>query len=447
MFPEELATGTVLRGTYEVVGRVGRGGMGVVYEVTHARLAGRYALKLFARDDADSGEARKRFRREADIVSSLRHPHIVQVVDFDEMPDGRPYLVMEMLDGENLSDRLRRKGPLPLAMVILVVKQVASALSAAHARGIVHRDLKPENIFLVRLEGQDEDLVKVVDFGISKIKESGLRLTGERVLLGTPYYMAPEQTRGAAHVDEKADQFALGSIVYELLTGELAFGGREFVAVIYQLLHHEPTRLADGQGLVSPAADQVLRRALAKNPADRFPSIADFARAFEDAARGLPTQGHTVTAVVPASSVDDDASVRSVSPTTRLSDWWDLDRSGSRRWYQQRRLALALAVGAAALTAIWALSRPAIAPDGSPGIDQAALPPPPPPRPSAALEPASSPRLDPPAVVAPPRPETSAPAPAPGTLPLAPVVNDPPVPRPRVRPATRPPEERLYNDL
>src|SRR5687767_12566474 len=101
MFPEELATGTVLRGTYEVVGRVGRGGMGVVYEVTHARLAGRYALKLFARDDADAGEARKRFRREADIVSSLRHPHIVQVVDFDEMPDGRPYLVMEMLDGEN----------------------------------------------------------------------------------------------------------------------------------------------------------------------------------------------------------------------------------------------------------------------------------------------------------------------------------------------------------
>jgi serine/threonine-protein kinase len=436
MFPEELETGTVLRGTYEVVSRVGRGGMGVVYEVTHARLAGRYALKLFARNDADDGEARKRFRREADIVSSLRHPHIVQVVDFDQMPDGRPYLVMEMLDGESLSERLLRKGPLPLPMVVLVVKQVASALSAAHARGIVHRDLKPENIFLVRVAGQEEDLVKVVDFGISKIKESGQRLTGERVLLGTPYYMAPEQTRGAAHVDEKADQFALGAIVYELLTGELAFGGREFVAVIYQLLHHEPTRLADAQGLVSPAVDQVLRRALAKDPADRFASIADFARAFEGAVRGQPVP--SAPAVTVAVAADDDTE-RSIAPISRLPDWWDLDRRTSGRWYRPRRLAVVLALGAVALTALWVLSNPATTTmtTSSPSVEPAV-----PPRAAVGPGPGVAPDPAPPA-----QPDPSAARPP---APMAPVPagNSLPEPRPRVRPAVHPaPEERLYDEL
>src|SRR5258708_17749620 len=223
---DQRAAGTVL-GAYRVLGPVGKGAMGEVYEVGHARLAGRYALKLLGQQASGEEEALQRFQREARIASSLRHPHIVQVIDFDRMPDGRPYLVMELLEGEDLHTHLRRAGPLPLSRVAVIIKQIASALGAAHGRGVVHRDLKPENVLLVKIDGQDGDYVKIVDFGVSKVKSASLRLTKGGAMMGTPHYMAPEQAQGADDVDEKADQFALGAIAYELLSGEVAFAGHD----------------------------------------------------------------------------------------------------------------------------------------------------------------------------------------------------------------------------
>jgi eukaryotic-like serine/threonine-protein kinase len=447
MLPDHLETGTVLRDTYRVQGRIGRGGMGVVYEVTHARLAGRYALKLLAREATEDTEALRRFQREAEIASSLRHPNIVQVVDFDQTADGRPYLVMELLEGESLAARLKRQGRLSLGAVVEVVKQIAAGLSAAHARGIVHRDLKPENVFLVRLPGQEQELVKVVDFGISKVKSGSLRLTGERVMLGTPYYMAPEQTTPSAdvEVDERADQFALASVVYELISGELAFDGRELVAVVYQVMHHHPPRLVDPAGLAGPAVDQVLLRALAKDPGARFPSISEFARALEAAARD--TAPPPVVDMRVADTIEEP--VRELQ-SSRLTDWWSLG-AHTTRWTVKRKLGLTLvacAVGAAVVGMVVAGR------SHDPGVpDRTNIAPPAAPAPAA-----TAPQPSPPPPPPPPSPAPAAVPTAPAPV-AAPADGDRlPPPQRRVRRAEAPasrarpsqkaaPEERLYNDL
>jgi serine/threonine-protein kinase len=192
--------------------------MGVVYEATHARLAGRYAIKVLLRELSANPDLRARFDREAKITSLVQHPNVVQVIDHNSTADGTSYLVMEYLSGESLAARLSRVGRLPAAEVVDIVDQLAAGLAAAHARGIVHRDLKPDNIFLVPVEGRATDLVKILDFGISKV--SWGRDAIDREICGTPQYMAPEQVEGrAGDVDVTTDQWALAVIAYELLTG------------------------------------------------------------------------------------------------------------------------------------------------------------------------------------------------------------------------------------
>ncbi len=282
-----LALGTRLRETYTLVRLVGRGGMGEVYEATHARLPGRYAVKVLHPHCVADPKALVRFRREADITSELRHPNIVSIIDFDYTAGGAPYLVMEFLDGDELAHVILEEAPLPIERVLSTVDQVASALAAVHRRGIVHRDLKPQNIFLVRDPNAENDagvpleLVKLVDFGISKVRAASMVLTGERVLLGTPQYMAPEQARGTGDVDARADQFALASIVYEMLTGRLAFPGDRVEIVVYRITHEHPRPLGAPWG---PAIARVLDRAMQKDPDERFPSVADFATALRAAA-------------------------------------------------------------------------------------------------------------------------------------------------------------------
>src|SRR5262249_32320469 len=183
MANEGLAPGAVLQDTYRIVRQIGRGGMGAVYEATHARLAGRYAVKVLKPETALTPEAFHRFRREALVTSGLRHPGIVQVIDFNQAPDGSPYLVMEYLEGVELSQVIAREAPRPLPRVAEMVQQIASALGAAHKQGIVHRDLKPQNVFVLPLD-DGRDLVKVVDFGISKVQALSLKLTNESALLG-----------------------------------------------------------------------------------------------------------------------------------------------------------------------------------------------------------------------------------------------------------------------
>src|SRR5215831_12538115 len=167
--------GTVLGDAYRLTRLVGQGGMGAVYEGVQTRLNKRIAVKVMARELAPNAEALARFRREAEVTSQLGHPHIVQVFDFGMAPSGEPYLVMEYLEGEDLEKRIQR-GRLPLPAAAHIIRQVASALAATHAKGIIHRDLKPANIFILNVEGET-DFVKVVDFGISKVKSATTRLT------------------------------------------------------------------------------------------------------------------------------------------------------------------------------------------------------------------------------------------------------------------------------
>jgi serine/threonine protein kinase len=274
-----LAPGAMLGKTYRVVRWIGGGGMGDVYEVAHERLAGRYAAKVLSGDFASHPDAFSRFKREAMITSGLRHPGIVQVIDFDRADEGYSYLVMELLEGQELATIIQRSAPVELARAVGLVEQIGSALEAAHRQGIVHRDLKPQNVFVLPLD-RGRELVKILDFGISKAQVTSQKLTKTAAVIGTPQYMAPEQARGGgAEVDARADQFALAAITYELLSGRPAFSGDSVVALIYQVVHVDPPPLGAVAPHLPPAIDTVIRRGLAKQPEARYRDISGFTAA------------------------------------------------------------------------------------------------------------------------------------------------------------------------
>ena len=289
--PITIGPGTVVAGTYEVTEVLGRGGMGAVWAARHLRLPGkRVAIKVLLGTSVGE-QALARFRREAEIASRIGHPNIVEVLDFNTLGDGTPYQVLEFLDGESLGQRLRR-GPIPQAETMDLVLQVGSALRAAHRAGVVHRDLKPDNIFLCPTDsgGVVHNRIKILDFGISKIRGSQTLQTQESILIGTPQYMSPEQASGKNQtVDQRTDVFALGAIVYEMLAGRPAFSGDSVVAVIMDVVQGIPTPLASLVPSLPPAVDRAIARALAKRPEDRFAEIGDFVTALTG--RTLQTLG------------------------------------------------------------------------------------------------------------------------------------------------------------
>ena len=285
---ETTLVGVVLEGAYRITRLLGEGGMGAVYEAVQLRLNKRVAVKLMARDLAANREALARFHREAEITSHLGHPHLVTVFDFGQAESGEPYLVMEYLEGEDLDHRLRRVGRLPIETVVHVVRQVASALNAAHDQGVVHRDLKPGNVFLVQVPGEP-DFVKVLDFGISKMKAARTQLTSASTVMGTPNYMSPEQATGMLDdIDHHADQWALACIAWEMLLGRGPFVADDPAALLYQIINLDPHPLAPRVPGLPSAVETALRRALRKKPAERFSSMREFSRELEAAAFGRP---------------------------------------------------------------------------------------------------------------------------------------------------------------
>jgi serine/threonine-protein kinase len=281
--------GTTLDGAYRITRLIAEGGMSAVYEAVQLRLNQRLAVKVMARELSSNREALTRFHREAEITSRLRHPHLVTVVDFGTAPGGRPYMVMEYLEGSDLDRRIRQTGQLPLATAVHIAKQVASALAAAHDQGVVHRDLKPANVFLVELPGEP-DFAKVLDFGISKVRAASTQLTKASSIIGTPNYMSPEQATGMLdEIDHRTDQWSLACIVWEMLAGRPPFASDDMSAVFYQVIHLEPRPLRKQAPDLPVAVEAVLHRALAKDMADRFPSIRDFASALASAAAEQPS--------------------------------------------------------------------------------------------------------------------------------------------------------------
>ncbi len=286
--PGASLVGRVLANTYRVEGLLGKGGMGAVYAASHLRLPTKVAVKVLHAEAASNPEIFARFRREAEITSGLRHPNIVQVLDFNNLDDGTPYLIMEYLHGEDLHQRLQKRGRLSYEEVVNLLRAVGAGLMAAHKREVVHRDLKPQNIFLCRPDQNDsgDDLVevpKIVDFGISKIRHASTdtQQTQDQQLLGTPNYMSPEQARGNnSEVDSRTDQWALAAIVYQCLTGQLAFSGTTLAGIIYSVVLSEPPPLREMCPEVPEYAEAAVRRALSKRREDRFASVLDFVRGF-----------------------------------------------------------------------------------------------------------------------------------------------------------------------
>jgi len=277
-----LAVGAVLGETYELVRLIGQGGMGAVWEASHLRLPGkRVAVKVLLATIAAGSEAFSRFRREAEIATRLGHANIVEVFDFNVLPSGTPYLVLELLQGESLATRLRR-GPIPPGEALALTRQIGAALAAAHRHGVVHRDLKPDNVYLCPPtdEGATVPRVKVLDFGISKIAGSSTVQTQEARVMGTPQYMAPEQAKGLnSAVDARTDVFALGSIVYEMLSGVPAFSGETLAEVVFKVVYEPPRPLAE----LSPGAPApvlaAIARAMQKDASARFADVPTFIEA------------------------------------------------------------------------------------------------------------------------------------------------------------------------
>jgi eukaryotic-like serine/threonine-protein kinase len=267
--------GMELGGTYRLTRLLGEGGMGEVWEAQHVRLPKRFAVKFLHAEALRDKDVFTRFRREAEIASGIGNAHIVDVVDFNHDAEGVPYMVLEYLDGEDLSARLQHRGKLSVEEAVAIAEQVASALDAAHAKGVVHRDLKPQNIFLVRFEERD-DFVKVLDFGISKVLDSGTVMTKTGAIFGTPNYMSPEQVDGLiAQIDGRTDVFALGAILYEMLAGRPAFDAPTISAVFNQVCHKEPEPIGTVRSDVPEPVASVITRAMSKQRDARFASMAE----------------------------------------------------------------------------------------------------------------------------------------------------------------------------
>ncbi|MEO5728320.1 MAG: serine/threonine-protein kinase [Byssovorax sp.] len=275
-----IKVGRVIAGKYQLERPLAKGGMGSIWVARHLQLETTVAIKFIEPGPGDITEARGRFAREAKAAAQLQGPHLVQIHDYG-VEDDNPYMVMERLEGEDLSTRLKRETRLSLPAVDEIIRQVARVLRRAQEAGIVHRDLKPGNIFLVR-GGDDDEIVKVLDFGVAKIRSSlsSEEMTKSGTLLGSPRYMSPEQARGVKSIDHRSDLWSLAVIAFRAVTGELPFQGNEIGDVIIKICTERvpaPSALVPG---LSPAIDRFFVRAFERDPDKRFQSAGQLARAF-----------------------------------------------------------------------------------------------------------------------------------------------------------------------
>jgi serine/threonine protein kinase len=306
-----VITGAMLAGKYRVEHVLGEGGMGVVVAATNEALRQRVAIKLLRSGALANAKALGRFEREARAAASLRSNHVARVLDVGKLDDGRPYMVMEYLEGQDLGDVIDQGGEMPVHEAVDYVLQACEAIAEAHAAGIIHRDLKPKNLFLSRtVDGRP--LVKVLDFGISKMEDAAedMSLTRTTEIIGSPSYMSPEQLRASKGVDVRTDIWALGVILFELLTKKLPFQASTITELVAVVLTEPVPDLSVDRPDVPQALRDAIHRCLAKKREDRFASVADLVRTI--APFGSPDDGDTTVDRVARVAA---GSGRSLSPT------------------------------------------------------------------------------------------------------------------------------------
>jgi serine/threonine-protein kinase len=298
--------GDVLAGKYRVDRVLGEGGMGVVVAATDIYLERRVAIKFLLDDFVRVPEAVERFLREARAAVKIQSEHVARVIDVGSLEGGAPYMVMEYLEGGDLAQTLTERGPLPIAEAATYLIQACEAIAEAHACGIIHRDLKPANLFLTR-QADGSDKVKVLDFGISKSTigpGSNLSLTRTTTVMGSPLYMSPEQMRSSREVDARADIWALGVILYELLAGVPPFNADSVPELSAKILLNEPDSLRERRPDVPVELEAAITKALAKDRAERFPSVSEFALALVNfAPRRARTNVERITKVLQAAGM------------------------------------------------------------------------------------------------------------------------------------------------
>lgn len=330
-----FAAGDVIDGKYRVIRQLGVGGMGMVFEAEAMRLHRRVAIKVLQAPFAHREDLGVRFQLEAQAAGRIGSPHIVEVLDLGQLPAGEPYMVMELLLGETLRDRLRRQARLTGEQLLPIAQQLLSALMAAHAANVVHRDLKPDNVFLVR--SNQGDFVKLLDFGVSKFGQANgaqeLGLTQNGTLLGTPYYLSPEQVQGHA-VDQRSDVYAAGVIFYEALTGRTPYQAEAMTDLLFKIVMTEAAPIAVVAPDVDPAWSRIVERAMARSREARFPSAAAMLETVQAAFAGgqlaprLSAPARQALAPVP-DQLTPEAWLQTDSPIARLAARIEPKKPGS----------------------------------------------------------------------------------------------------------------------
>ncbi len=301
--PPERMLGWIIDDKYRICRLIGEGGMSAIYEAEHLALDRYVALKVLHPALADDPEAIARLSHEAQVVSTIGHPNICEIFDLGRTADGSPYLVMERLIGESLAERIEHFGPLSFGELAPMLVQILDALEAAHGKGILHRDLKPENVFIVESRSTGRSTAKLLDFGISKTIGYDFvdqpRLTHTGMVMGTPYYMAPEQARGDSGLDQRVDLWAVGVILYEALTGRRPFVATNYNALLVRILTSRPRPVQKLIPSIQESIASLVDKGLSKLREDRFQTAGEFREAVRRAQRHCAaTDSHAPTMIM-----------------------------------------------------------------------------------------------------------------------------------------------------
>ncbi len=277
-----LQPGQILADKYRIVRPIGQGGMGAVFEGENLRIHRRVAIKTLHAQVAGKSDILQRFEREAQAAGRIGSDHIVEVLDMGDLPDGTRFMVMEFLDGTTLGDRIVKQGRIAPRDVVAPLTQLLDGLGAAHNAGIIHRDLKPANVFLLANRAGRPDFVKILDFGVSKfnvLNSDEMSMTRTGAVMGTPYYMSPEQAKGTRAVDPRSDLYSVGVILYESITGQVPFNAETFNELIFKIALESPPPPEHFVPNLDPQFGALLRRAMAREPNERFQSAQEMKEA------------------------------------------------------------------------------------------------------------------------------------------------------------------------